>query len=339
MPSVAIVYVADGHGSGFMAARGLLVTNYHVVSESRMPDVSVTFPDNQGLEGRRFAVQLVAENPVYDIAVLRIDCDVPPLRLETDYQYVKGQKIVTIGSPGTGGDDSAILPNLPTQGILGPPFKLSSGVEFWALSAAINAGNSGGPVIDVERGQVIGVATAKFIKTESQALAVPHAALAEMIRKAEAATAADTQRELAAHRARFCLSHMRQVLQKANVVVEDSNRAARDADTKSAGDRLEVFNRSKSRGVRVFSEEFTDFETVVSGEALKLNSDGDCDPSVRLAIDKLRETTTQVIAGLRKPIELRSLEKSMRDIDEGLTRAASLFESAARSLAVNDDDE
>lgn len=213
LPSVAVVQVSDGHGSGFVAAPHFLVTNYHVIKSSRLSDVRVSFPDNRDVGNRRFTAELVAENPMYDIAVLRVNCDVAPLRLQEEYRHSNGQKIVAIGSPGTGGSGASdILPNLTTPGRLGPPYKLANGAEWWALSMAINPGNSGGPIIDENNGQVVGVAVAGFNKTQSQSLAVPHPAIMEIIRKAQVATADDVRRELFLHRARFCLAHMSRLL-------------------------------------------------------------------------------------------------------------------------------
>jgi len=340
LPSVAVIQVGDGHGSGFLAAPNLLVTNYHVIRMSRISDIRISFPDNPQVRDRRFTADLVAENPINDIAVLRVDCDAPPLRLQDDYRHVNGQKVVAIGSPGTGvsvaGD---MLPNLTTPGRLGPPYKLPNGAECWALSMAINPGNSGGPIIDESRGHVIGVAVATFTKTQSQGLAVPHPSLLEILRRAQSSTDAEMRRELFLHRARFCLVHMSQLLQLTALSFEASGEKADETKSTSEQEWLEAFNHFKSNASRILSDEIASFETVVHAEVLAMQSDTECDMSVRLAVTRLREAIAEQVADLRKPVRSGELRAAVQHFREGLQHAISLAESTANLLKVEIDDE
>ena len=340
LPSVAVIQVADGHGSGFMAAPHFVVTNYHVIRMSRISDIRVGFPDNRDVGTRHFTADLVAENPVHDLAVLRVSCNVPPLRLQEDYRHVNGQKIVAIGSPGTGGSGASdILPNLTTPGRLGPPYKLANGAEWWALSMAINPGNSGGPIIDESLGHVVGVAVAGFKNTQSQSLAVPHPAILEIVRKAQSSTEEDKRRELFLHRARFCLAHMSRLSRVTAVLFEASGKKADETESSSEQEWLEAFNHFKSKASRMLSDEVVAFETVVHAEVIAVESDKECDTSVRLAVAKLREATAEQLADLRKPVGPREIRTAVQRFRESLERAASLAQSTAELLKVESDDE
>ncbi|MFM7138175.1 MAG: S1C family serine protease [Planctomycetota bacterium] len=188
LESVAVVALpGEGHGSGFVIAPGVLVTNYHVVEDALIQDLGVMFPDNQSVEKRKLRVQLLHEDVANDLAFLAIDADVRPLRLSQDYRHTNGQRIVAVGSPGTG-DEGPTLENLTTDGRLGPELRLDDGTSRWALSMAVNGGNSGGPVVDAATGEVIAVIVAKFTQTEAQSLAIPHPILARELTKARAAT-------------------------------------------------------------------------------------------------------------------------------------------------------
>ena len=100
--SVAVVADNDGHGSGFVASKNMLVTNYHVIEKSKIEDVRIIFPDYQPLEGQSLPVKLVEFDHVNDLALLSFNADVPPLTVKSSYVYKKGQPITAIGSPGTG---------------------------------------------------------------------------------------------------------------------------------------------------------------------------------------------------------------------------------------------
>jgi S1-C subfamily serine protease len=288
---------------------------------------------------RSFVAKLIAEDPVNDIAVLRVDCDVRPLRLHEDYRHVNGQKVVAIGSPTTGlSEKSAILPNLATPGRLGPPYKLANGAEWWALSMAINPGNSGGPIIDENAGHVVGVAVAGFKHTQSQGLAVPHPAMMEIVQKAQAATEKDECREIFLHRARFCLERMSRLSRITAARFGDSLKKATE-ESSSEQEWLEAFNHFKSKASGMLSDEVASFETVVHAEVIAVESDVEGEASVRLAVAKLREATAEQLATLRKPVAPREIRTAVQRFREATERATSLAQSTAELLKVESDDE
>ena len=135
-------------GSGFVvdAARGLVVTNHHVVENARAIAV--------GLGDRQVEAQFLGSDPNTDIAVLRIPArGLKQIPLgDSDRTYV-GDYVVAIGNPFqvgqtvTAGIVSAL--RAPSEG----------GPRYVQTDAPINPGNSGGPLINM-RGEAIGVNSA-----------------------------------------------------------------------------------------------------------------------------------------------------------------------------------
>ncbi len=139
-------------GSGFVVSEdGYIVTNNHVVSNA--DEIFVKFSD-----GREYKTKLVGTSPEVDIAVLKIESAEKFKPLEfTDSDSVEiGQWSIAFGNP-MGLNDSM------TVGIVSAAGRSSLGIEeienFIQTDAAINQGNSGGPLIDIN-GKVIGVNTA-----------------------------------------------------------------------------------------------------------------------------------------------------------------------------------
>ncbi|QFU24479.1 outer membrane-stress sensor serine endopeptidase DegS [Shewanella eurypsychrophilus] len=142
----------QGLGSGvIMSGQGYILTNYHVVK--RADEIVVALQD-----GRKFTSEVVGTDPVTDLAVLKIEGDslpIVPINLAVPAQV--GDVVLAIGNPYN-------LGQTITQGIISATGRngLSSGyLDFLQTDAAINAGNSGGALIDTS-GQLIGINTAAF---------------------------------------------------------------------------------------------------------------------------------------------------------------------------------
>ncbi|MFM7034451.1 MAG: trypsin-like peptidase domain-containing protein, partial [Planctomycetia bacterium] len=205
--SVALVHCKVGHGSGFVAAPGILVTNYHVVADEAVEDLEALFFDPVTHAQSRYPVSLVAEDPNHDLALFSIDARLPSLRVRSSFQHQNGQRVAVIGSPGVGANGER-LENVVTDGRLGPVYRDESGPQRWSLSTTLNPGNSGGPVLDADTGEVIGVTVAKFTTVEGLALAVPHDALTTAIARATGASAEDGGQAGSLHRQRYCLRRL-----------------------------------------------------------------------------------------------------------------------------------
>jgi len=334
LDSVALVRCGTGHGSGFMAAPNLLVTNHHVIAAARVADLRVRFPDHRELGMKEFPAELVLEDPRADLAVLAVNCGVPALSVQDSYRHVNGQRVVAIGSPGTGAGDA--LQNLTTDGRLGPPYRLPNGNERWALAMAINPGNSGGPVLDAASGQVVAVVVAKFTKTESQSLAVPHDMLVNVLGAARRSSPRERQQAESLHRQRYCLINMVRMFALADRSFRKSCDAAIESDDGSPAGRLTAFNDFKSMASRVLSDEFTVFETVVCSEVDQIAADADCDAAVRAGITKLRKMLEGQAEALRRSVPLHEIDGFLREFRTSLARSRSLAATVAKSLGIEE---
>ena len=142
-------------GSGFViSADGYVVTNNHVIEDA--DEIELVFSDDS-----RHPARLVGTDPDTDIALLKVDSDEPFTYVEfadSDEADV-GSWVIAIGNPfGLGGSVSAGIVSARSRDI-GGAFD-----DFIQTDAAINQGNSGGPLFNM-RGEVIGVNTAIYSRT------------------------------------------------------------------------------------------------------------------------------------------------------------------------------
>ncbi len=136
-----------GMGSGFIiSADGLILTNAHVVRDAK--DVTVKLSDR-----REFTAKVLGSDTTTDIAVLKIDAkDLPTVRLGDPKTLEVGDPVLAIGAPYG-------LEQTATQGIVSAKGRSLPGdavVPFIQTDAAVNPGNSGGPLFD-GNGEVVGI--------------------------------------------------------------------------------------------------------------------------------------------------------------------------------------
>jgi len=136
-----------GMGSGFIiSSDGLVLTNAHVVREAK--DVTVKLSDR-----REFTAKVIGLDTSTDIAVLRIDAKgLPVVRLGDPKELEVGDPVLAIGAPYG-------LEQTATQGIVSAKGRSLPGdavVPFIQTDAAVNPGNSGGPLFDGS-GSVVGI--------------------------------------------------------------------------------------------------------------------------------------------------------------------------------------
>ncbi|ODT08069.1 MAG: serine protease [Mesorhizobium sp. SCN 65-20] len=140
-------------GSGFIidAEQGIVVTNNHVIADA--DEIEVNFPD-----GSKLKATLVGTDTKTDIAVLKIDPKVKPLtavKFGDSNKMRIGDWVMAIGNPfGLGGSVTVGIISARNRDINSGPYD-----DFIQTDAAINRGNSGGPLFNMN-GEVIGINTA-----------------------------------------------------------------------------------------------------------------------------------------------------------------------------------
>mmetsp|Transcript_42265 Transcript_42265/g.101733 ORF Transcript_42265/g.101733 Transcript_42265/m.101733 type:complete len:830 (-) Transcript_42265:196-2685(-) len=168
-------YVQQGQGSGLIFSKdGYILTNSHVVEDATKVTVTLT-------DGRVYSCEVCGSDDIVDIAVLRITADrggspvanLPVASLGDSDELNVGSIVVAVGSPG-GLDNTVtmgIVSGLERSSVMvGIPHKK---VDYIQTDAAINFGNSGGPLIDVESGRVIGINAAIRAHMEGTSFAIP----------------------------------------------------------------------------------------------------------------------------------------------------------------------
>ena len=166
--SVALLRDASTSGTGFMAGEGILVTCAHVVRPMVPALMQVIFPSVGRTEYP--VTRILYIDDVRDIAVLAIRTDQPALDLpDSSATPVRGEEVLVIGNPGVGPE--LIVENAVARGLMGPEVVID-GSAFFQLSASVNPGNSGGPVLRSD-GTLVGMVSKKANHQEGMAFAVP----------------------------------------------------------------------------------------------------------------------------------------------------------------------
>jgi len=137
-----------GQGSGFIVSPdGTILTNNHLVKDAEK--ISVTLNN-----GKEYVAKVIGKDPNSDLAVIKIDAsNLPILKLGNSDAIKVGQWVAAIGNP-------AGLQATLTVGVVSAKDRSDLGItpfgNFIQTDAAINLGNSGGPLLD-DQGNVIGI--------------------------------------------------------------------------------------------------------------------------------------------------------------------------------------
>lgn len=161
---------AGGAGSCFyLKSLGLFVTNYHVVEGFR----EVAIQDN---ERNPFLARVVLVNPALDLALLRAEGDfsaLPEIVLPETGEVNLGERINVAGYPFG-------MPFTLTEGTVSSPRQLMDGSYYIQTDAAVNPGNSGGPMLN-QRNELVGITVSKFNDADNMGFGIPVATLQTLL--------------------------------------------------------------------------------------------------------------------------------------------------------------
>jgi S1-C subfamily serine protease len=158
---------SEGQGSGIILdRRGLIVTNNHVIDDANQVHVSLK-------DGRTFTGEVVGSDEATDVAVIRVNADdLPAAELGNSEALKVGQFVLAIGN-------ALALPGGPTvsMGVLSAKGRPLPGTDFifeglLQTDAAVNPGNSGGPLADLD-GRIIGITTMMVPFAQGMGFAIP----------------------------------------------------------------------------------------------------------------------------------------------------------------------
>ncbi len=148
--------VRRGQGSGFIiSSDGFILTNNHVVENA--DKITVKLSDD-----RELTAIVIGTDPETDVAVIKVDAnDLPTAELGDSDKLKVGQWVIAIGNPFG-------LSHTVTAGIVSAKGRSKIGLteyeDFIQTDAAINFGNSGGPLLDID-GKVVGINSAIFSRS------------------------------------------------------------------------------------------------------------------------------------------------------------------------------
>jgi serine protease Do len=164
-PSVVVIQgkTASGNvlGSGFVVSKdGKIVTNLHVIRD--LTTVTVQLANGELFD----SVSVLGTDERRDLAVLQIaGFNLPVMDLGNSDLVTVGEPLVIVGSPRG-------LEGTVTAGILSSVRDTGDGFKVLQTDAAVNPGNSGGPLVN-PKGQAIGVVSFKLLSAEGLNFAIP----------------------------------------------------------------------------------------------------------------------------------------------------------------------
>ena len=153
---------ATSTGSGFfITSDGYVVTNYHVIEGATRVTVST-------YDGSVYEASVRGSEEANDIAVLKVEGAFSPAEIGSSSSLAVGDDILVIGNP------LGSLSYTFTDGVVSYLNRMITGdsgatIHMFQTNAAINEGNSGGPVYDMN-GKVVGIASAKYASSNIEGL-------------------------------------------------------------------------------------------------------------------------------------------------------------------------
>ena len=160
-------------GSGFIvSADGYILTNYHVIEYAYKGNYAITVMLH---DGTRYEASIVGVEDCNDIAVLKIDASgLDPVTFGDSDKLSVGDDVYAVGNPLGELEFSMTTGHVSALDRLITTDESSEAINMFQIDAAVNSGNSGGPVYNAN-GEVVGIVTAKYSDTgvEGLGFAIP----------------------------------------------------------------------------------------------------------------------------------------------------------------------
>jgi serine protease Do len=146
-----------GEGSGFIVSPdGYILTNAHVVAEAEEVTVKTT-------DRREYTAKVVGVDERTDVAVLKIEAEgLPVVRLGDPSQLRPGEWVIAIGSPF--GFENSVTAGIVSATSRSMPGTETNYAQFIQTDVAVNPGNSGGPLFNLD-GEVVGINSQIYSRT------------------------------------------------------------------------------------------------------------------------------------------------------------------------------
>ena len=160
-------------GSGFIITEdGYILTNYHVISYAAQGNYAITV---MTYDGTSYTAKIVGVDSSNDIAVLKIDAtELTPVTFGDSDEMSVGDTVYAVGNPLGELEFSMSTGHVSAKDRAITTEESTTPINVFQIDAAVNSGNSGGPVYN-DAGQVIGIVTAKYSSTgvEGLGFAIP----------------------------------------------------------------------------------------------------------------------------------------------------------------------
>ena len=160
-------------GSGFIISEdGYILTNYHVVEDAVKGKLDVTVILH---DGTQYTAQIVAYEADNDVAVLKIEAEGLNAAVIGDSDSMRvGDTVYAVGNPLGELEFSMTTGHVSAKDRTITTDNSGDSIAMFQIDAAVNSGNSGGPVYN-DRGEVVGIVTAKYADTgvEGIGFAIP----------------------------------------------------------------------------------------------------------------------------------------------------------------------